>query len=98
MERSVGIIGLGYVGLPLGIALSQAGLEVVGYDGNPERLAQLRAGRSPIDDVSNDELGAAVARGLRFATPEDDGLAAVDAIVVCVSTPIDEQRQPDLGA
>ncbi len=98
MERSVAIIGLGYVGLPLGIALSKAGLQVTGYDGNLERLATLRAGRSPIDDVSEQELGAAVARGLRFAAPDEDGLGSVDAIVVCVSTPIDEQREPDLGA
>ncbi len=98
MEQSVAIIGLGYVGLPLGVALSQAGLRVIGVDGNADRLAQVRSGSSPIDDVADEELGSAIARGMTFAAPSEADLAQVDAIVVCVATPIDEHREPDLTA
>ncbi len=92
------IIGLGYVGLPLGLAFMDAGLEVVGYDANESRLAQLRSGDSPIDDVADERLAEALRRGLVLRSPDDDGLADVDAIFVCVSTPIDAAREPDLGA
>ena len=98
VDRSVAIIGLGYVGLPLGLAFMDAGLQVVGYDANESRLAQLRSGRSPIDDIADDRLDDALRRGLALRSPDDDGLADVDAIFVCVSTPIDAAREPDLGA
>ncbi|HYI21690.1 MAG TPA: nucleotide sugar dehydrogenase [Candidatus Limnocylindrales bacterium] len=98
MDRSVAIIGLGYVGLPLGLAFMDAGLQVVGYDANESRLAQLRSGRSPIDDIADERLDDALRRGLALRSPDDDGLAEVDAIFVCVSTPIDAAREPDLGA
>ncbi len=98
MDSSVAIIGLGYVGLPLGLAFMDAGLAVVGYDANVARLDQLRAGRSPIDDVSDQRLADALAHGLTLRPANGDGLAEVDAIFVCVSTPIDAAREPDLGA
>ena len=92
------IIGLGYVGLPLGLALMDAGLEVAGYDANEARLAQLRAGRSPIDDIADARLADALRRGLVLRSPSDTGLADVDVIFVCVSTPINTAREPDLRA
>jgi UDP-N-acetyl-D-glucosamine dehydrogenase len=98
VDSSVAIIGLGYVGLPLGLAFLDAGCRVVGYEENPARLAELRAGRSPVDDVSTSKLADAIEGGLRLCAPDDDGLAEVDAIFVCVSTPIDENRDPDLSA
>ena len=98
MDSSVAIIGLGYVGLPLGLAFLDAGCQVVGYEENATRLAELRAGRSPIDDVSDARLAGALEQGLRLRSPADDGLAEVDAIFVCVSTPITAAREPDLGA
>ena len=98
MDSSVAIFGLGYVGLPLGLALMDAQVSVVGYDSNEARLAQLRAGRSPIDDISDARLAEAMRRGLSLRSPDDDGLADVDAIFVCVATPIDADREPDLGA
>ena len=96
-DRRVAIIGLGYVGLPLGLAFRDAGLEVVGYESNPERLAALRDGHSPLDDVSDSRLADALAGGLRLCAPEEDGLSDADAIFVCVSTPITENNEPDLG-
>lgn len=96
-DRRVAIIGLGYVGLPLGLAFRDAGLEVVGYESNLERLAALRSGRSPLDDISDGRLADALAGGLKLCGPDDDGLADADAIFICVSTPVTEDNEPDLG-
>ncbi len=96
-ERSVAIIGLGYVGLPLGLAFRDAGLDVVGYESSPERLQSLREGRSPVDDVSDSRLADALAGGLRLCRPQDEGLSGADAIFICVSTPITKENEPDLG-
>ena len=98
LDSRVAIIGLGYVGLPLGLALMDAGLNVTGYDSDPARLALLRAGRSPIDDVADDQLAAALRSGLQLRAPGEDGLADADVIFVCVSTPITAAREPDLSA
>lgn len=98
MDSRVAIVGLGYVGLPLGLAFLDAGLEVWGYDESQQRLAALRNGRSPIDDVSDSELSSATARGLRLCHPNDGGLETADAIFVCVSTPVTAENEPDLSA
>ncbi|HEX2755446.1 MAG TPA: nucleotide sugar dehydrogenase [Candidatus Limnocylindrales bacterium] len=96
-DARVAIIGLGYVGLPLAIAFEEAGLEVVGVDASEHRVAELRAGTSPIDDISDKRLGAALAKGLRVAAPAEARLAEADAIFVCVPTPITDSKDPDLG-
>ena len=96
-DRTVAIIGLGYVGLPLAISFIEAGLEVTGVDANTTRVAELCAGRSPIDDVDDDRLAAALERGLRIVGPADARLADADVIVVCVPTPIDKAKVPDLS-
>ncbi|HET7473047.1 MAG TPA: NAD(P)-binding domain-containing protein, partial [Candidatus Limnocylindrales bacterium] len=96
-DRRVAIIGLGYVGLPLAIAFEEAGLEVVGVDASPPRVEELRRGSSPIDDIDDARLGAALANGLRIASPAEADLAAADAIFVCVPTPITDSKDPDLG-
>jgi UDP-N-acetyl-D-glucosamine dehydrogenase len=96
-DARVAIIGLGYVGLPLAIAFSEAGLEVVGTDASQARVAELRGGTSPIDDVSNERLAAALASGLRITPPARAQLGEADAIFVCVPTPITDSKDPDLG-
>jgi UDP-N-acetyl-D-glucosamine dehydrogenase len=96
-DRSIGIVGLGYVGLPLALGLQEAGLSVLGVDANPRRVEELTAGRSPIDDVDDDRLGAALERGLRFTAPDPDRLREADALIVCVPTPITASKEPDLG-
>ena len=96
-DQRLAIIGLGYVGLPLAIAFVEAGLEVVGIDAHAPRVAELSAGHSPIDDISNDRLAAALEAGLRIVGPADATLADADVAIVCVPTPITRSKDPDLG-
>jgi UDP-N-acetyl-D-glucosamine dehydrogenase len=95
-EHCVGVIGLGYVGLPLALAFTQAGSRVVGLDSDSRRVEAIRAAQSYVEDVPDDQLADAVARGLLSATTNYDDLTAADAIVICVPTPLDDNRQPDL--
>ncbi|MEO5940710.1 MAG: nucleotide sugar dehydrogenase [Candidatus Limnocylindrales bacterium] len=96
-DRSIAIVGLGYVGLPLAISFVEAGLTVEGIDAYEPRVAELRSGISPIDDISNDRLSAALAAGLTVVEPQDATLAAADVVFVCVPTPITKSKDPDLG-
>jgi UDP-N-acetyl-D-glucosamine dehydrogenase len=91
-----GIIGLGYVGLPLAMACSRAGFGVVGLDVDPEKVATLRSRKSYIDAVSDDMLDAQIASGQFRATCEYALLAEVDVIIICVPTPLSRNREPDL--
>ena len=91
------VIGLGYVGLPLAISFVEAGLQVEGIDAYHGRVAELNAGTSPIDDVTDERLAAALAGGLRVVSPDEADLAAADAIFVCVPTPITSTKDPDLA-
>ena len=93
----VAIVGLGYVGLPLAIAFVEAGLTVEGVDAHAPRVAELAAGRSPIDDIPDSRLAAALRGGLTVREPADATLASADAIFVCVPTPITTSKDPDLG-
>jgi UDP-N-acetyl-D-glucosamine dehydrogenase len=95
-DRAVAVVGLGYVGLPLAIAFVEAGLTALGVDANRERIADLAAERSPIDDISDERLGAALGRGMTLAHSGDADLATADAIFVCVPTPITQAKDPDL--
>ncbi len=90
------VIGLGYVGLPLAISFAEAGLTVDGVDAYPGRVTELNAGVSPIDDVTNERLAAALADGLTVRGPDTTDLAAADVIFVCVPTPITTTKDPDL--
>jgi UDP-N-acetyl-D-glucosamine dehydrogenase len=96
-DRRLGIVGLGYVGLPLAISFVEAGLDVVGIDASSERVAGIASGISPIDDVSDQRLQAALGRGFRAVTPVPASVADLDATFVCVPTPIDRAKDPDLG-
>jgi len=93
----VAVIGLGYVGLPLAIAFAEAGLEVEGVDASASRVGQLNARRSPIDDITDQRLAAALDGRLRVVDPADAQLPAADAVFVCVPTPITGTKDPDLG-
>ena len=95
-DRNVAVIGLGYVGLPLAISFAEAGLAVTGVDANPARIDDLRRGHSPIDDISDERLAAAMADGLTVRGPDEAGLDAADAIFVCVPTPVTTTKDPDL--
>src|SRR3954452_3904524 len=96
-DRRIAIIGLGYVGLPLALAFNEAGLEVIGVDASDARLAELCAGRPPIDDVDDDRLDRGLTSGLRILSSQEADLDVVDAAFVCVPTPITATKDPDLG-
>jgi UDP-N-acetyl-D-glucosamine dehydrogenase len=95
-DANVAIIGLGYVGLPLAVNFSEAGLHVWGVDAWDARIAQIAAGQSPIDDIDDDRLAEALKAGLRVSGQDADAVATADAVIICVPTPIDESRDPDL--
>ena len=92
---SIGIVGLGYVGVPLAVAFAEAGRDVVGVDVDHARVAALSGGHSPIEDVSDERLARALDR-MRLSTRYAD-LADAGAILVCVPTPLTRNREPDLG-
>jgi UDP-N-acetyl-D-glucosamine dehydrogenase len=92
----VGVVGLGYVGLPLAVALCDAGFEVRGVDVARDKVASINDGRSPIADIEDDVLAAAVASGRLTAHSEYEPLGECDVIFVCVPTPFDANKTPDL--
>jgi UDP-N-acetyl-D-glucosamine dehydrogenase len=91
----VGIIGLGYVGLPLAVAFAEAGDEVVGVDVDQRSVEAINSGRSRIEDISDERL-AAVGERLR-ATSHYNELGTCEAVMICVPTPLANQREPDLS-
>jgi UDP-N-acetyl-D-glucosamine dehydrogenase len=92
---AVGVIGMGYVGLPLAVAFAAEGRDVVAVDIDRRKVDALRAGRSYVEDVSDDVLAAAAAR--IEATTRFAALARCEAILICVPTPLTANREPDLG-
>ncbi|MGH8916023.1 MAG: nucleotide sugar dehydrogenase [Acidimicrobiia bacterium] len=93
---TAGIIGLGYVGLPLLVTAVGNGLSAIGFDVSGERVGNLAAGRSHVDDVSDEALRAAIVAGARFTT-DPTALADADAVFICVPSPLGRNRQPDLS-
>ena len=91
----VGIIGLGYVGLPLAKAFSQAGFRVLGFDIDPAKVAKLERGESYIGHISSATIRQMQAQGFS-ATSDFQRLGEADAILICVPTPLTEAREPDL--
>lgn len=92
----IGIIGLGYVGLPLAIRCVQAGFQVVGFDIDPVKAEKIAEGNSYFRHIPNDRLKEAVANGFA-ATTNFSRVGDVDVIVICVPTPLKEHREPDLS-
>jgi UDP-N-acetyl-D-glucosamine dehydrogenase len=94
---TVGVIGLGYVGLPLALAFADRGMRVIGFDVDPNKTAALNAGRSYIQHIAALRVRAAVEPGRFSATAAFEQLAQCDAIIICVPTPLTETRDPDLS-
>ena len=94
----IGVIGLGYVGLPLAVVFAEAGVPVLGLDSSVPRVAQVNAGESYIEDVPSPRLAPLVEQGLIQATTSWDGMGSVEAVIICLPTPLDEHREPDLSA
>ena len=95
-QAVIGVIGLGYVGLPLAERAARVGYHVVGFDVLAERTAMINAGESYIADVPTDALAAQVRAGRLRATTESAGLAECDVMVICVPTPLNATREPDM--
>ena len=93
----VGVIGLGYVGLPLALALTERGFRVVGFDVDAAKVRSLSAGRSPIRHLDGGRVESAVRSAKFRATHDFARLREADVIVVCVPTPLTAQREPDMS-
>ncbi len=93
---TVGVVGLGYVGLPLLVTAVRAGLGAIGFDVAADRIDSLSNGRSHIDDISDSDLAEVLAAGAEFTT-DSARLAAADAVFLCVPSPLGRHRQPDLS-
>jgi len=94
----IAVLGLGYVGLPLAAACHTAGFPVIGFDVNPDAAAILGAGRSHLSTVSDETVEAMAASGRFTAASDPAVLADADVLLLCVPTPLDRYRQPDLSA
>jgi len=94
-RAKVGIVGLGYVGIPLAMRISEVGLPVLGFDILPERVEQLHSGQSPIRHIPPEAILAMRARGFE-ATCDYSRAGECDALLICVPTPLDKHREPDL--
>ncbi len=92
--RTIGVIGLGYVGLPLAVAFGRAGCEVIGVDLDPRKIEAIQAGNSFIEDVPDGDLQELAGR-LTVAQSYEP-LAEADAVLICVPTPLSRNREPDL--
>ena len=92
----VGILGLGYVGIPLALRIHEVGLTVLGLDIDTRRVDQLNAGESPIKHIPHDEIKAMRGNGFE-ATTDFARSAECDALLICVPTPLDKTREPDLS-
>ena len=96
-DVQVGVIGLGYVGLPLAVGFAKAGVQVVGFDLDGEKVRSIQDGVSHIEDVSSEDLTAARASGRLSATIDFAELIDCDIINVCVPTPLTKTRDPDVS-
>ncbi len=96
-EAEIGLVGLGYVGLPLALAFARAGFRVIGVDIDAQRVEQISSGRSHIGDVSDAELQRELDAGRFSATTSYADLARADCIHVCVPTPLTKTKDPDVS-
>ncbi|WP_420335126.1 nucleotide sugar dehydrogenase [Roseibium sp.] len=96
-DYQIGIVGLGYVGLPLALAAVNAGFRVLGFDINENRVAQLNEGKSGIEHIEDQAIETAIRNNMFRATSTFSELSEPDAILIAVPTPLNKQREPDLS-
>ena len=96
-SKVLAIIGQGYVGLPLAMAAVDAGWIVIGVDNLAAKVDQINAGRSPVEDVSGQQLQTAISNGLYRATTDFSEVTKASVVTICVPTPLDDKREPDLS-
>ena len=97
MSRVLAIIGQGYVGLPLAMAAVDAGWTVIGIDNFEAKVSQINSGESPVEDISDTQLQAALASGAYRASTDFSSIAKASVITICVPTPLNEKHEPDLS-
>ena len=91
-----GVVGLGYVGLPLAVEKAKAGFRTIGFDVQPQKVDMVNAGHNYIGDVVDSELASLVASGMLSATSDYSRIRELDFIAICVPTPLDVHQEPDL--
>lgn len=96
-EILVGVVGLGYVGLPLAVEKAKAGFKTIGFDVQSQKVAQVNAGINYIGDVVDSDLADMVKDGLLSATIDFSFIKDVDFVAICVPTPLDKHQQPDIS-
>lgn len=96
-EVIVGVVGLGYVGLPLAVEKAKAGFQTIGFDVQPKKVEMVNQGKNYIGDVVDSDLERLVQDGTLRATNDFDFIQAVDFIAICVPTPLDSHQQPDIS-
>ena len=96
-QITVGVVGLGYVGLPLAVEFGKAGFRTIGIDIDEDRVAQLNAGENYIQDVDDDELSALVDAKLFSATTDFSSIKDIDAALIAVPTPLNKTKDPDIS-
>jgi UDP-N-acetyl-D-glucosamine dehydrogenase len=96
-ELTFGVIGLGYVGLPLAVEAARGGIKVLGFDVKERVVAGIRDGRSHIQDLTDEDIAGEVGAGRLGATTDMTRLAECDAISICVPTPLSKTRDPDIS-
>ena len=96
-KANVGVIGLGYVGLPLAVLFAQKGFKVFGIDINKDRVKRVKRGQSYILDVASQQLKEVIAKKKLKATDDFSVIRKLDAIIICVPTPLKEKKEPDVS-
>ncbi len=94
---TLGVIGLGYVGLPLAVEKAKAGFHVIGFDVQEQKVEMINAGRNYIGDVADDDVKRVVEDGLLRATTDFAAVAGCDCVCIAVPTPLDKHQQPDIS-
>jgi UDP-N-acetyl-D-glucosamine dehydrogenase len=95
-DATIGIVGLGYVGLPLALAFTERGFRVVGFDVDPSKVSAIGAGEGYIKHLDPTRVATAARSGLLTATADFGRLGEADAVIICVPTPLTRQREPDM--
>jgi UDP-N-acetyl-D-glucosamine dehydrogenase len=96
-KRTVSIVGQGYVGLPLAVAAASAGWKVTGIDKSSARVTDLNNAKSPVEDVSESDLQKVIEQGTYSATSDSSAVATCEIVIICVPTPLNESREPDIS-
>ena len=95
--NKISVIGLGYVGLPLSLQFARSGIKVLGFDLDPQKVESINSSKSYLKHFSSESIAEQVRTGRFEATVEPSRLSEVDAILICVPTPLDDHREPDLS-